>query len=75
MIEIEATTRRWGNSIGITLPKEVLKKEKIKEDEKITVLIVKRQKTFEAFRGLLKGKVNDSTQKIKNDLRKELYDD
>jgi len=75
MIEIQAVTRKWGNSIGVILPKEVLEKEKIKEDEKITVLIVKKQKTFEAFRGLLKGKVTESAQKIKDDLRKELYDD
>ena len=36
MIECETITRKWGNSIGITLPKEIVETEHLKEDEKIT---------------------------------------
>lgn len=35
MIEIECTARKIGNSIGFIIPKEVVKKEKIKENEKM----------------------------------------
>ena len=35
MIEVEATTRKWGNSLGVILPKDVVQHEHLKENQKI----------------------------------------
>ena len=39
MMEIKAKTKKWGNSIGILIPKEAIKKENIKLDQEVTILI------------------------------------
>ena len=39
MLEIKAKTKKWGNSIGILIPKEAIRKENIKPDQEVTVLI------------------------------------
>ena len=72
MIECETTTRKWGNSLGITLPKEVVKDAHIKEHEKIRILIIKQNKTLEKTFGMAK-KWGKSAQKIKDEIRAELH--
>ena len=39
MMEIKAKTRKWGNSIGVLIPKEVVKIENIKPNQEITIMI------------------------------------
>ena len=39
MMEIKVRTKKWGNSIGILIPKEAIRKENIKPDQEVTVLI------------------------------------
>ena len=39
MMEIKAKTKKWGNSIGILIPKEAVRKENIKPEQEVTVLI------------------------------------
>ena len=73
MIECETITRKWGNSIGITLPKEFLENEGIKEDQKIKVLIIKPNQVLKKSFGRLSKKLD--TQKIKNELKKEFYNE
>lgn len=75
MIECETTTRKWGNSLGITLPKEVVEQEHIQENEKIKVLILKDSRALKKTFGMVRGKWRKSTQAIKDELRKELYND
>ena len=43
MMEIKAMTRKWGNSIGILIPKEAVKREDIKPNQEITLMINKNQ--------------------------------
>lgn len=38
-MEIEAELKKWGSSMGIIIPKDVVEKEKLKEGEKIRLLI------------------------------------
>ena len=66
-MEIEARTRKWGSSIGVVLPKEVVKEIGIKPDEKITIDIKKRPLAKEFF-GLLKD-WKRPTQEIKDEIR------
>ncbi len=76
MTEAILETKKWGNSIGVILPKEMLEKENIKgEHEKVFILVRKQDNTFEKTFGMLKGKIKKPTQQIKDELREELYDD
>jgi antitoxin component of MazEF toxin-antitoxin module len=42
MEAFEATPKEWGNSLGITLPREVVKKENIAPKKKIKVIVIGR---------------------------------
>ena len=70
-MEYETKLKKWGNSIGVVIPKEKIKREKLKEDQKVRVMIspVKSVKVKDIY-GKLKWK--KSTRKIVKDLDKEL---
>ncbi len=68
-MEVVCKPRRWGNSLGITIPKEIIEKEKIKEGEEITVDIKKKKLSLSEFFGKLKGAKIDA-QKLKDESRK-----
>lgn len=68
MPEIECTTKKWGNSVGIVLPKDLVDNENIKINEKVVIDIKKVHKAKDFF-GMLPNWKAD-TQKIKNELRK-----
>ena len=53
--EIECTARRWGGSLGIILPGDIVEQEQISEGETVFVEIKKRRTVHEFF-GVLKGK-------------------
>ena len=75
MIECESTLRKWGNSFGIVIPKEVAKSEHLKEEEKIKFLILRDNKVLKETFGMMKGRWKKSTQDIKDQLRRELYNE
>ncbi|MBI3334007.1 AbrB/MazE/SpoVT family DNA-binding domain-containing protein [Candidatus Pacearchaeota archaeon] len=54
-MEIETTTRRWGNSIVVVIPANIVEKQKIKENERVKFKVEKsrRLKVKDVF-GLLK---------------------
>lgn len=62
---IEVTVRKWGNSLGIILPKELVEQKRIKEDEKILVDVVK-EADLSHFYGSLKGKLKLGGQELKD---------
>ena len=45
MIEIKAKTRKWGNSIGVIIPKGIAKRQKIGPQQDITLLLEKSEGT------------------------------
>ncbi|MBI4146361.1 hypothetical protein HY489_03420 [Candidatus Woesearchaeota archaeon] len=67
--EVQCTTKKWGSSIGIVIPSDVVKKEHIKPNEQISILI-RRVPLAKELWGI--GLVRDkrSTQEIKDELRK-----
>lgn len=73
MAEAEAEVRKWGNSLGIIIPKETVKKENIREKEKIRFIIVRDSNVLKETFGMVKGKWKKSAQEIKDQARKELY--
>ena len=39
MMEIKAKTKKWGNSIGVIIPKEIIRQQNIGPDQEVTILI------------------------------------
>ncbi len=71
METITTITRKWGNSLGIRLPKEIVKKNHLKPDEEIIIQIGKAEtsKAKELF-GILQAK--ESTEKSMKDIDRSL---
>lgn len=68
MVAIEATTRKWGGSIGVIIPREIVESEGIEANKKIRITIEKTPLAKILWRC---GPVRktESTQKIKDELR------
>lgn len=66
--QIKTRVKEWGNSLGVTIPKEIVIKEELKPNDEITITITKKQ-ILEDFFGRGKGKIKDA-QKEKNEARK-----
>ena len=70
MMEIKAKIKKWGNSIGILIPKEAIRKENIKPDQEVTVLISAKPITKgKDIWGTLKFK--ESTEKLMREVDRE----
>lgn len=67
MVEIEARTRKWGSSIGVVLPKDVVEEVGIKLNETIVLEVNKRPLVKEFFGKFPKWK--KPTQRIKDEMR------
>ena len=67
-MEVEIKTKKWGNSIGVVIPKEIIEKQKIKENETVIVSIKKKLLVSDVF-GALKGWKRPA-QEIKDEMRK-----
>ena len=44
-MEIQTTTKKWGSSLGIIIPKRIVVSERIQEGHKITFNILSKKKT------------------------------
>ncbi|MEK6960354.1 MAG: hypothetical protein AABX47_04220 [Nanoarchaeota archaeon] len=74
MIIVEAEAKKWGNSLGLIIPREVVEEEQIKEHTKMRVLLVKGGRAaLKSTFGIAHGKLKNTTQRIKDELRRELY--
>jgi len=67
MLEFKAKPRKWGNSIGITLPNMIVEEGNIKDNKEIEVIIVEKKVDLKKVFGSIKLK--ESTQKIKDKMR------
>lgn len=64
---IKSTVKKWGNSVGVLLPKEFVEKEKIKINEEIFLDVVRKADLTNIF-GSLERQM--SGQAFKNMVRK-----
>ncbi len=64
---IEGIVKKWGNSMGVLIPKEVVEKERLKVNEKIFFSIVKKADLTNIF-GSLEMKM--SGQEFKDMVKK-----
>lgn len=67
-MEIKAIAKKWGSSIAVIIPKEVIEKQKIKENQEIRIEIKRPLIAREVF-GILRGWKRPS-QEIKDKMRK-----
>ena len=63
----DAIPKQWGNSIGITIPREVIEKEKISPKQRVKFLVVgtERDNLKKAFGSL---KLKKETQKVMDEI-------
>jgi len=69
---IETQLKKWGNSIGIVIPIEIIQDKDFKEGERVIVNIEKKISSRQLFGSLKEWKIN--TQKFKDEIRKEEHD-
>ena len=74
MQELKTRVKKWGNSFGVMIPREVIKREHLREGSEVEVTInsTKITKVKDIF-GILKGKLNKSTEEIMREVDKELW--
>lgn len=66
METIECVPRKWGNSLGVTIPQEVAKREGIVPGKPVTVCLRVRP-DFKRVFGVLKS--NQTAQEAKDEMR------
>ncbi len=70
MTRFKAKVKKWGNSLGIVIPKEIVEKVHVKNNQ-ILFLDVRSDPLKEAFGSLKAWKID--SQKMKDELRKEWH--
>jgi len=66
----KTTTKKWGNSLGVVLPRETVIDMNLKEGEIITLEITKKENVLRELFGNLKFK--KSTEQLLKEVRKDL---
>lgn len=78
MESVTAKARKWGNSIGVILPREVVEKVGIKEGSDVELLVsARRQNVLKELFGSMKGKAKDKRPlaEFMKEVDRELYND
>lgn len=79
MEQIKTKLRRWGNSFGVVIPREIISKEGLKEDHEVFVTVQPKRYTTVgdlmemAKKFKLKRKSEKTTQEIMDEIDKELW--
>ena len=68
MKEIETKAKKWGDSIAIIIPKEIVKKEGIKVNQKLHI-ILKKEIDFSDVFG--KWKTKKTAQQLKDESKED----
>jgi len=69
---VRAVVRRWGNSFGVVLPKEAVRKHRLSESDIVDIQIVATVRPVHKLFGTLKTR--KSAQKMKDESR-AIWDD
>lgn len=68
-MEIKATTRKWGNSIAVVIPREIVEKQSIAEDQEIVITIEKDKPEAGVLFGRFPKLKKTPTQQLKDEAR------
>lgn len=74
MIICDAKPRKWGNSLGITIPKEIVEEYHLKENRDFKIALILPQGIVKRTFGLTKGKLKKSSQELKDEIKRDLYE-
>lgn len=66
---IQTKLRKWGNSVGVVIPIEILKKRNLREGEEVVIEIEKKEPIANVFGSLKNWKID--SQRVKDKIRKE----
>lgn len=69
-MEIKTIAKKWGSSIGIIIPKEVVETKKIKENDEIIIEIKKSVLVRDLFGMFPKITSKETAQELKDEMRK-----
>ena len=75
MFRSETKLRAWGNSVGVILPKELVKEEKLSINDEVEVIVKKKSNPLKDAFGKLrefKDKSDKSTDEILREVDEEL---
>ena len=72
IMEIKTKLKKWGNSLGIIVPREILIERGLKEGQDILVDISKEGDLSDIFGSLKDWKIDP--QKIKDEIREEEFE-
>ena len=67
-MEVKTIARKWGNSIAVILPKNIVETNKIRENDEITIEVKKRVLAGEMFGKFPHWK--KSTQEMKDEIKR-----
>ncbi len=65
-------TKKWGNSLGIIIPKNASKQMNLREGQEIEIKITPKTNVLKEMFGFAKGKITKSTEEILRENRKGL---
>ena len=68
-MEVKTIARKWGNSIAVILPKNIVETNKIRENDEITIEVKKRVLAGEMF-GKFPRKSGKTAQELKDEMRR-----
>ena len=68
-----STARKWGHSIGVTLPSDIVRKLRISEGDEVELFVLKKTNPLKKWAG--KIKLNKPVKAIMREIDKELYND
>jgi len=71
MKSINIRPKKWGNSLGLVLPKQIVVEAHITENQDIEILILKKGNVLTKSFGMLEGKDVESSQKMKERIRED----
>ena len=65
-------TRKWGNSLGVRIPKEAVREMRLRENQDIVIDIKPKANVLKELFGFAKGRVSKSSEEILKEARKNL---
>ena len=67
---VKVTARKWGNSIAVVIPWEIVNNERITENEEIIIKFERKRPKVKDLWGKFPLKFKKSTQEIKDEIRR-----
>ncbi len=74
MAEVDGVVKKWGNSFGVILPKEVMDNAGLHENSQVHLIVLPKKNVLKKTFGSLSKKLKITGQEAKDLARAELYD-